>query len=309
MRVLNFGSLNIDYVYQIDEFLVPGETKSAISRNIIPGGKGLNQSVALANAGVNVYHAGIIGNDGEIIRDFLLKSNVHINYLLSENDTGGHTIIQVNKNGENKIILYGGTNKKLTRGFIDKTIADFSAGDILLVQNETNLVDYIIKRAAEGGLITVFNAAPINKDVINYPLELVNWLIVNEVEGEMLAGSNKPEEILKNLKEKFKNEMIVLTLGSEGCCCSSKDGFFSMGSIPVETVVDTTAAGDTFIGYLIQTYIETKSIKEAMIKASVASSLSIQKLGAATSIPSSAEVNVSYEQWKPKLAKIVSNSC
>lgn len=307
MRVLNFGSINIDYVYQIDEFLVPGETKTALSRNIIPGGKGLNQSVALANAGIDVYHAGIIGNDGKIIRDFLIKSNVNIDYLLTENDIGGHTIIQVNKKGENKIILYGGTNQKLSKEFIDKTLAGFDPGDLLLVQNETNLIDYIIKKASERGLKTIFNAAPINKNVIDYPLELVNWLIVNEVEGAMLAGSEKPEEILIALQEKYKNEVVVLTLGAEGCCCSSKDGVFAMRAIPVETVVDTTAAGDTFIGYLLQTYIDTLSIKEAVKKATLASSLSIQKLGAATSIPSLAEVNAYYKEWKPKLDGFISD--
>jgi len=300
MRVLNFGSLNTDYVYQIEEFLVPGETRPALGRNIIPGGKGLNQSVALANAGAEVYHAGIIGNDGDILRDFLLKNNVHTDYLLSENDVGGHTIIQVNKSGQNKIILYGGTNQKFTKSFIDKTLADFDENDILLVQNETNLVDYIIEKASRKGLKTVFNAAPINKEVANYPLDLVSWLIVNEIEGAMLAGTDKPDEILKYLGEKYKNTTIFLTLGPEGCRCSSKNDIISVKAIPVEKVVDTTAAGDTFIGYLIQAYIDGFPIKEAMIKASVASSLSIQKLGAATSIPPSEEVEAAFKECNLK---------
>ena len=298
MRVLNFGSLNTDYVYQIDEFLLPGETKPALSRNIIPGGKGLNQSIALANAGAEVYHAGIIGNDGVILRDVLLKNNVNTDYILTQNDVGGHTIILVNNEGQNKIILYGGTNQKLDKEFVDKTLAGFGENDILLIQNETNLVDYIIKKASEKGLKTIFNAAPINKDVINYPLDLVNWLIVNEIEGAMLTGTNKPDEILNKLMKNFRNEMVILTLGIDGCCCSSKDGVFTMGAIPVDPVVDTTAAGDTFIGYFIKANIDGFSIKEAMIKASVASSLSIQKLGAATSIPSSAEVEAAFEKWK-----------
>jgi len=298
MRVLNFGSLNTDYVYRIDEFLLPGETKPALSRNIIPGGKGLNQSVALACAGAEVYHAGIIGNDGKLLRDFLLKNNVHVDYLLTDNEVGGHTIIQVDKNGQNKIILFGGTNRKFSRQFIDKTLTGFGRGNILLVQNETNLVDYIIERASEKKLKTVFNAAPIGKDVINYPLDLVDWLIVNEVEGAELAGTDNPEDILKNLGEKYKNTTIFLTLGPEGCCCRSKDGIVKMGAVPVEKVVDTTAAGDAFIGYLIKAHIDGLSIEEAMLKASVASSLSIQKFGAATSIPSSGEVEKALLELK-----------
>jgi ribokinase len=300
MRVLNFGSLNIDYVYQVDEFLLPGETRPALSRSVIPGGKGLNQSVALAKAGAEVYHAGIIGNDGDILRNVLLKNNIHTDYLLSQDETGGHTIIQVNKKGQNKILLYGGTNRKFTGDFVDKTLACFGTEDVLLVQNETNLVDYIIEKASERGLKTVFNAAPISGEVMNYPLELVDWLIVNEIEGAMLAGTGRPEEILRVLGEKYKNSNIFLTLGPDGSCCSSKDGVLKMPAIPVEPVVDTTAAGDTFIGYLIQAYIEGLSIKESMIRASVASSLSIQKLGAVTSIPSSAEVETAFREWKSR---------
>ena len=298
MRVLNFGSLNIDYVYQVDEFLLPGETKSALSRSIIPGGKGLNQSVALACAGAEAYHAGIIGNDGALLRDFLLKNKVHADYLLSEDDVGGHTIIQVDNSGQNKIILFGGTNKKFTKEFVDKTLAHFGKDDILLVQNETNLVEYILERASKLGLKTVFNAAPISKEVIHYPLDLVDWLIVNEVEGAELAGTSDPDGILKNLGDRYVNSTIFLTLGPDGCCCSSKDGVFKMEAIPVEKVVDTTAAGDTYIGYLIQAYIDGLSLKEAMMKASVASSLSIQRFGAATSVPSSAEVEKAYSEWK-----------
>ena len=300
MRVLNFGSLNIDYVYQVDEFLLPGETKPALSRSIIPGGKGLNQSVALASAGAEVYHAGIIGNDGALLRDFLLKNGVHADYLLSEDDVGGHTIIQVDKKGQNKIILYGGTNQKITKDYVDKTLSGFGKDDILLVQNETNLVDYIIERASAKGLKTVFNAAPISKEVINYPLSLVDWLIVNEVEGAELAGTSDPDGILKNLGERYANTTIFLTLGPEGCRCCLKDSVCRMGAIPVEKVVDTTAAGDTYIGYLIKAYIDGLSVEEAMLKASVASSISIQRFGAATSVPSSEEVEKAFNEWKAK---------
>ena len=297
MKVLNFGSLNVDYVYMVDEFLLPGETKPALERNIIPGGKGLNQSVALARAGAEVYHAGIIGNDGGILLEALTKNNVRTDFLLSDSDVGGHTIIQVDKKGQNKIILFGGTNKKYTKAFIDKTLTGFASGDIVLVQNETNLVDYIIVKASEKGIKTVFNAAPISREVLDYPLGLVDWLIVNEGEGAVLAGTEKPDEILKNLSERYKKTTIFLTLGPEGCCCSSQEGTFSMEAIPVSNIVDTTAAGDTYIGYLIKAHIDGLQIREAMVKASVASSLSIQKLGASTSVPSSSEVEKAFREW------------
>jgi ribokinase len=305
MRVINFGSLNIDYVYRVDEFLLPGETKPALSRDIIPGGKGLNQSIALALAGVEVYHAGIIGNDGALLRDVLNKSGVRADYLSSRDDTGGHTVIQVNNAGQNMILLYGGTNRMFTKEYIDETMAHFGKGDMLLLQNEINLAPYIIERAHSLGLKTVFNAAPINAEVKTYPLELLDWLIVNEIEGAALAGTDKPQEILRVLSEKYKRAIIFLTLGPDGCLCKSKDGVSGVKAIPVAPVVDTTAAGDTFIGYLIQSYLKGSSLKDAMFCASVASSLSIQKLGAASSIPVRTGVDKSVKDWAPSLPDLI----
>ena len=101
MKILNFGSLNVDYVYSVDYFVRAGETLKANSREVLPGGKGLNQSVALARAGAEVYHAGCIGADGEFLRELLNKKGVDTTYLKSIDGMQGHTVIQVDRKGEN----------------------------------------------------------------------------------------------------------------------------------------------------------------------------------------------------------------
>ena len=103
MRVLNFGSLNLDYVYQVDHFVMPGETLSSGSREVKHGGKGLNQSIALARAGASTFHAGCMGRGGEELRDALAENGVDVSHLIPVDEMQGHTVIQVNPEGENCI--------------------------------------------------------------------------------------------------------------------------------------------------------------------------------------------------------------
>lgn len=137
MKILNFGSLNIDYTYNVDHILIGGETLSASDRNVYAGGKGLNQSLALARAGIDVWHAGAIGKrDGKILLDTLKANYVHTDYLkILENDPSGHTFIQVDKNGQNCILVYGGSNQMITSGQVDQTLKYFNKDDFILLQN------------------------------------------------------------------------------------------------------------------------------------------------------------------------------
>ena len=154
MKVLNFGSLNLDYVYQVNSILIPGETQASTDRKIFCGGKGLNQSIALAKAGVTVYHAGMIGEGGEILLETCRENNVNTKFIRQISGPSGHTVIQVDKNGQNCILLYGGANRSITREFANEVLEHFEKGDILLLQNEINELDYIIERAnAVAGLV------------------------------------------------------------------------------------------------------------------------------------------------------------
>ena len=251
MKVVNFGSINLDHVYLTPHFVRPGETLFSETYQKFYGGKGLNQSIALARAGADVHHAGRIGKDGTDLKEYLTQCNINTEkIMMTEDEATGHAIIQINKQGENQIIVYSGANKKITEEDIDKVLNDFSSGDFLVVQNEISNVPYLLERGAELGLNVVLNPAPMISEVKNYPLDKVNYLIINEVEGEELTGQNGLQEIIKRLKERFPETAIVLTCGDKGVLFSNAEEKLHQEAYKVKPV-DTTAAGDTFIGFFI----------------------------------------------------------
>lgn len=295
MKVLNFGSLNYDHVYEVDHFTKEGETQSSLSYNRNFGGKGLNQSIALAKAGCQIYHAGKVGSDGQDFIDYLKSYNVKTDYLLKDNNKAtGHAIIEISK-GQNRIILYGGTNQEIDNKQIDDTLKNFEKGDYLLLQNEISSMSYLIKKGHELGLKIVFNTAPMNAKVFTYPLDLIDIFIVNEIEAQGLADSNRSDyiEIIKTLANKYPYSQIVMTVGSKGSYYAYKDNLIYQEAYKTK-VVDSTAAGDTFTGYFLAGLIENKDIKEVLKMASKAASITVSKKGAAKSIPTIGEINEIY---------------
>jgi len=283
-RILNIGSINIDYVYTVPHFVRAGETLSAASRQIFPGGKGMNQSIALARAGGDVTHAGMIGSDGAYLLDILKDAGVHTGLIVQSPGATGHTVIQVTPQGQNCILLYPGANRELDEAFIDTALARFTQGDILILQNEVSCVPYAMKAAKAKGMNIAFNPSPFGAEILDYPLSLVDWWLLNEIEGSALTGKNTPHDMLDVMGSMYPGGVIVLTLGEEGVICRSNGDTFSHGSYPVK-VLDTTAAGDTFTGYFISSVAEGKEIEEALKLASVAASISVSRQGAAVSIP------------------------
>ena len=179
MKVLDFGSLTYDYVYQVDHILVGGETSAALSMETHIGGKGLNQAIALKKAGVNVFMAGSLGTDGVSIRELCRKEGVNTDYLASVDGKSGHTIIQVDKDAQNCIMLYGGSNRKQEKPQIDRTLEDFGIGDILLLQNEINHLNYIIDKASEIGMTIVLNPSPFDDNLKTCDMGKVDYFIMN----------------------------------------------------------------------------------------------------------------------------------
>ncbi len=289
MKILNFGSLNLDYVYDVEHFVQPGETMSSKGLYINCGGKGLNQSIAAAKAGNMVFHAAYLGKGGEVLEDKLAKNGVDTSLIGRMEESCGHAIIQVDSSGQNCILLYGGTNQLLTKKYIHETLDKFGSDGLVLLQNETNLVGYIMEEAHKRGLKIALNAAPMDEKVLKYPLELLDWLIVNEVEGKQIAGCEKDEEILPVLKQKYPYMNILLTLGSKGAICFSQGETYKIECFQVE-VVDTTAAGDTFSGYFLYGMLNGKSIPQSLLLATTASALAIGKKGASDSVPLKEEV-------------------
>ncbi len=290
MKVINFGSINKDYVYQVDNFVRPGETKSSKSFTNFIGGKGNNQSVALARAGCEVIHAGLIGADGGRIVVKMQENGINTDLIsFVEDEPTGHAVIQVADSGENSILLYGGANLKVTKEKIKKVLAQAEKGDWLLLQNEINMLPEIMQEAHDKGLKIIFNPAPMTSSVKNYPLHLVDILVINHGEAEELTGKEDLVEIVAALKEQFidSNTEIVLTRGSEGVIYYNNGDEVNVPAYKV-SVADTTAAGDTFIGYFISSRIKNR--ENPLMYGQAAAALCVMKSGAVDAIPYLADV-------------------
>ncbi len=284
MKILNFGSINKDLVYNVEDFVKPGETISSRDYGLYLGGKGLNQSVAISKSGSEVYHAGCINKSDQSIISDLKKWGVNTDYINKINEATGHAIIQINRDGENSIIIHGGANNCVEKDQIDKVLSNFNEGDYILLQNEINSVNEIIEKAHKKGLRIFFNPAPYSSAVNNYSIEKVNTLIYNETEGQRLSGKKDDNQIIKTLSNKYPNTRQILTLGERGSIYSFDKNTIKVKAESVKTI-DSTAAGDTYIGYYISSLSKKISVEQSMKIASQAASIATTIVGGANSIP------------------------
>ena len=285
MNVVNFGSLNLDHVYAVDHFCRAGETIHTAGYTQNAGGKGLNQSIAVARSGQTLCHAGMLGAGGEPLAQLLEGCGVDLRYLGRTETPQGHAIIQVQPDGQNCIFLYGGSNQAVTPEDIDAVLSHFAPGDYLLMQNELSNFTYLLRAAVGRGLRVVLNASPISGEVLAADLTGVDWLVVNEITAE---------EGYAALRARYPGLGILLTLGSEGSV-SWKDGAeIRQCAYPVQAV-DTTGAGDTFMGYFVGCLAQGMERKDAMQYAAMAASIAVTRPGAAPSIPMMAEVRAAVE--------------
>lgn len=301
MKILNIGSCNIDFVYALDHFVLPGETQMSSSLQVFPGGKGLNQSIATARAGGNVYHAGCVGTDGELLVNTLKEAGVDITYLETVDAKNGHAIIQVNRAGENCIFLHKGSNGMVTTALIDRVLEAFSTGDLLLLQNEISNVPYIVDKAYERGLQILFNPSPFDETVVQLPLHKLSYIILNEGEAMVLSGASSPEAAMAHLRAHYPALGIVLTLGARGCMFAQGERTLFQPSFMVEAV-DTTGAGDAFTGYLAAGLARGDDMAAILKTACAASAIAVSRHGAAPSIPSREEVLRLQKDLKPRAA-------
>jgi len=289
VKVLNFGSLNYDYVYQMDHIVRPGETLTSSGRDIVLGGKGLNQSIALARAGVTVYHAGAVGEDGGELVNYLKENGVNVQFVRTLPGPSGHAVIQVDKNGQNSIILFTGANRKQEKAFIDEVIENFGEGDYLLLQNEINELPYIIEKAYEKKMKIVLNPSPFDEYLKACDMGKISLFIMNEIEGKELTGESEPAKILEKVQSLYPQADVVLTLGEDGSCYKKGGEITYQGIVKVKAV-DTTAAGDTFTGYFLAGIAEELSPAENLARCAKASAITVSRKGAAPSIPLKTEL-------------------
>jgi ribokinase len=290
MKVINFGSLNLDHSYEVDHLVRPGETITAAKYELRCGGKGLNQSIALARAGVPVFHAGKVGRDGEPLIACLTSAGVDVTWVQTEADQpSGHAMIQVDRQGQNSIVVHGGANREVRVGDAERVFAHFGPGDCLLLQNEISAIPEIIKCAKQCGLMIYLNPAPMDAAVSSYPLELVDGFFINHIEGSQMTGETEASAIVTELLRRFPASAAILTLGANGVLYGDRAG---QVFVPAEKVqaVDTTAAGDAFIGYFLAERIKGQPVRHCLEMASRAAAICVTRRGAADSIPFRDEV-------------------
>ena len=279
VKMVGFGSLNIDKVYSLEHFVCPGETVSAAGMEQFCGVKGFNQAIALRRAGNEVFFAGAVGQDGSLLLDSLDRSGIDRRFVKQTGNTTGHAIIQLDEKGQNCIIILAGANGEITLADVAHTLAFFGPGDLIVLQNEISCVPEIIRRAHEKGMVVAFNPSPFDGKIASCDISCVDYLLVNETEGAAMAGAAEPDAILDAFHARYPHLNVVLTLGGSGAAYQDKDGHrFRCGAHKVQAV-DTTAAGDTFTGYFLSEMLRHGDAARALHTASVAAGLAVSRKG------------------------------
>ncbi len=290
------GSINMDLVVRTDEIPNIGETVLGNELLQIPGGKGANQGVSMAKLGNEVIFLGKVGNDefGDKLLNSMKNAGVNIEHIEREYTSTGVAVINVDKKGNNNIVVIPGANQKVDGDYLNRHISVLEKGDVVVFQLEIPIetVKEGLKIAKSLGKITVLNPAPAY-DLDEQIIENVDILIPNEHELGRIAKRNIDTkkslvDAANVLLEKGVKEIIV-TLGSKGVCYVNKDGYKIFDAYKVEAV-DTTAAGDSFIGGFVSSYIKDKNIDKAIDMGQKAAALTIQKIGAQSSLPTIDEV-------------------
>lgn len=278
MAVWNFGSINIDHVYRVPHHVAPGETLTATAYSTGLGGKGANQSVAAARAGAKVLHVGAVGADGLWARDMLAGFGVDVAHVAAGGTATGHAIINVDAHGENSIVIFDGANRVLGAEAVAALDAA-QAGDTLLLQNETSAQVDAAAKAHAAGLRVIYSAAPFEADAVRAVLPYVSLLVMNTGEAQALRAA------LGALPDV---EMIV-THGADGAEWIAPEPL-RIPAFPVKPV-DTTGAGDCFIGTLAAALDAGLDRATAMRRATAAAAIQVTREGAAGAMPSAAEVD------------------
>lgn len=297
MKALVFGSLNIDKVYSLSHLPEKHETLSCNKYEIHIGGKGLNQSISLFKSGMEVYMAGQIGSDGLFLKEYLEKVGVNTSLIKITDGFSGHAVIEVDADGQNQMIIFSGANREITPDYCDEVLESFSAGDLLLMQYETSQVEYMIEKAHEKGLIIALNPSPYVEKLRELDYGKLDYLILNEAEGQSISGERDNDKVIDSLCKKLDGGAVILTLGGDGA-------IYSNGKITVKApafkvnAVDTTGAGDTFTGYILNSLMSGKTPQQALRFASAASAIAVTKAGAAETIPCLEQVNKFLSEGK-----------
>ncbi len=295
-RILVIGSINMDMVIKSPRIPERGETVLGQTFATIPGGKGANQARALAQQGASVFFTGAVGNDEfgtQMLRQMKDAGINCENVKTVQGEATGIAAILLENRGDNRIIVIAGANSRVSETDADRSFAGQGEYDAAVLQLEipAETVFHTIREARARNIPVFLNAAPA-RSIPDSILARIDCLIVNETELALLsgipvsdAGSGKlAADILRGKGART----VVLTLGAQGCAAYTDEGDFTAPAVPV-SVVDTTAAGDSFIGGFVTHYLETGDMYGSLVYGNVCGALAASKYGAQSSIPSKAE--------------------
>ncbi len=282
--IINFGSINADLVYQVPHMPRPGETLLALDHAKHLGGKGLNQSVAALRSGGPLRHVGCIAKDDSWIDAAISAAGLDQTYIDRIDTPTGHAIIYVDPDAENEIVIFSGANQCLTMDMVAKALHGLNGPDHwVLFQNETNLTGEIARYAKDHGFKIAYSAAPFSPALATELLPLTDLLVVNETEAAELAAANHCAVA------DIAVPMLLVTLGAKGAYLRDATGTLHQNAYPVQAV-DTTGAGDTFLGAFLAQYDAHGNAAQALRFAAAASALQVTGHGAASAIPHKQDV-------------------
>ena len=302
-KIVVIGSISIDHVFRVDHIVKPKETISSRSMNRFLGGKGLNQAVALSKAYPEVKLVANISDKDQVLLQEITAMGVDASWIDCIEGNTGSTFIQVDQTGQNCIVLDPGVNHHFEKEHLDEMLSRLEEGDLIVLQNEINDLDYLIKAAKFKGLLVAFNPSPYHFKVLDLPLLQVDFLIFNEIEGRALSHFSEPDKILSTLHRRYPNTTLVLTLGELGVMAQQGNTTYELAGLKVN-VTDTTGAGDGFTGYFLAALQNGFDVFEALEMANVAGALTVTKVGASSSIPSIQEVGEAMVDYKKSPKKI-----
>ncbi|HXH34182.1 MAG TPA: ribokinase [Plantibacter sp.] len=289
-EIVVLGSANMDLVVRQPRLPHPGETISGLAFTTIPGGKGLNQAIAAARAGASVSFLGAVGRDvfGSELRDCLQRDGIDVRGLQDVDVDTGTAHVSVVDGGENAIVVVPGANDSIT-ALSDVAKKQIREARFLLAQFErpTALILEAFRLAKEAGVTTVLTPAPV-REISEELMTLVDVLVPNAQEACELAGVSDEETAATHLSRSVG--LVVMTRGSRGALVAKEGELIrTVPALPTRPV-DTTAAGDTFVGALVAILVEGMPLEHALSAATAAASISVTREGASTSMPTRAEI-------------------
>jgi ribokinase len=292
------GSLMIDRVLRVPALPAPGETVTARSAAVHPGGKGANQAVAAARCGARVRMLGRTGSDGAFIVRELAAAGVDTACVMTSDAMSGFAAVMVADDGMNSIVIAPEANGRIGDADIDAFLTGAAPGDLLLMQNECSGLRHAVTRACEVGLKLWLNAAPMGDAVRQVDLGALSCLLVNEHELAALTDLGEPEAALDRLANAWPKLDIVVTLGAAGWIARVDGAHLSGRAIPVEAI-DTVGCGDAFVGALAALRSEGMPWTDALARANAAGALAATVAGAIPSMPTREAIEAFWRHQHP----------